>query len=63
MLAGNEGTQLIIVIRIEYAAIVVMPIGVIAIITRVKIVFTQTKILSLAQSGLITADYMRERTR
>ena len=63
MLAGNEGTQLIIVIRIEYAAIVVMPVGVIAIITRVKIVFTQTKILSLAQSGLITADYMREITR
>ena len=41
MLAEKKGT-LIIVIRIEYTAIVVTTIRVIAIITRIKIVFIYT---------------------
>ena len=65
MLVEKEGKRQIIRIGIEYTEKVVMIVEVIAIIIIIiKIVFTLAiKVISLAQSGLIKADYVMPRTR
>ena len=64
MLVEKEGKRQIIRIGIEYTEKVVMTVEVIAIIIIIKIVFTLAiKVISLAQSGLIKADYVMPRTR